>query len=800
VAEDFGTAIYTNCAPGQGLDGVGGMQFQSHSSGVGRKALAVIKRHLIYEVPTQLIREHKPIEAFPPSFAHVHEDGIFATAAGVYTGREAAGSRPGNHLTQAIVTGDPGTYRSVRPAQLFRARFWRTEPTSTTQSEPLAESWRPGPLDAAEVGRFVNDQPDGVALLTALLAALFEQRKGATDSRRILFISNDATPVLCWLTAATLLLPPDEALRIGFKVFTTDPARSAMPVVAVHPDWTRSNATVEDDRGYAVFDLLRNRRSAVPEWPEAQQWARLFCEADPYDLSDAVELAAASGLRADAARELALAAVMGRAPSRANTDALVGWLRTGPPALREAYGGKLIDVLSRSNDRTLLRRIADITSTQFPGRNDETLLSLLRVELEEASRPGALARPVRRGRSRAPASPPRWVSVASQAEAERLVAQFLQQAERAAFDAVLRVSAQFGVSVPVSTVREAAAAFVAHWAEDPAAGYDPSAWPSGPPIRDMLTDELTDRARRPESAAIVGDRWWNYLPGWTPDQADVTSPLYGALLSAAMAHSGSRDRIRIVRALLGRPPYPAEDAYHRKAVDALWARTSATAEELHELCHLVPAGIVLSPATFASLVASANAYPAGLPELELCGELSNRGLMVLDRPTAALLASHRKLQDFEADPAAGTLARTSELLRQAPSNVLAAHAGTLARGLLAIDDPTWLVNLAIELPPPVALAYLHVVRAQFLWSLRPEQVAVLFALLGRPDSWWAAVDPGQSLRGTVDSQISDWYRRASKNDIRAVAQYLAPLGAEAVDSWNNLAKQGRGLFRRPRRS
>ena len=29
-----------------------------------------------------------------------------------------------------------------------------------------------------------------------------------------------------------------------------------MPVVAVHPDWARSVATVEDDRGYAVFDLL----------------------------------------------------------------------------------------------------------------------------------------------------------------------------------------------------------------------------------------------------------------------------------------------------------------------------------------------------------------------------------------------------------------------------------------------------------------------------------------------------------------------------------------------------------------
>ena len=115
-----------------------------------------------------------------------------------------------------------------------------------------------------------------------------------------------------------------------------------MPVVAVHPDWARSIATVEDDRGYAVFDLPRNRWTPVPEPPEAKHWARLFCEADPYDLNEMVELAAASGLTGDTACELASAAVLGHTPSSANVGALVDWLRSRAPGVprgvqREAH-------------------------------------------------------------------------------------------------------------------------------------------------------------------------------------------------------------------------------------------------------------------------------------------------------------------------------------------------------------------------------------------------------------------------------------------------------------------------------
>ena len=792
MADDFGAAIYTNCAPGQGIDGVGGMQFQSHSPEVSREALTIIRRHLIYEPPERLIRERQPIGAFPPSFAHVYEDGILATAAGIYLGREADGTRPGNHLTHAIVTSDPRAYRSVRPAQLFRASFWRTKPAQTTQSEALAASWEPGPLDAAAVGRFVHAQPDGAALLAALLAALKQ-----SSSRRIMVISEDPEPVLQWLTAATLLLPLPEALRVGFKVFSNDPARSAMQVVAVHPDWARSIASVEDDRGYAVFDLPGNRWTPVPEPPEAKHWVKLFGEADPYDLNEMVELAAASGLTGDIACELAAAAVLGHTPSAANAGALVDWLRSGPRALHEAYSGRLIGVLARLNDRGLMRRIDDLTRDRFPARNHETTLSLLRLELDHASAEHAQSWPVRGGRAGAADSGKRVVPAAAEAEATQLVARYLRQAHGAAFEAVLRVSAQFGVSVPLGDIREAVVAFVTYWADNPAAGYDPRGWPPEPPVHDMLVDELSGRILHgPSSSTKIADRWWNRLPGWDAKFADVTSPLQRVLLSAAMAHSKPRIRLHIVEANLD---HSAETGAYRELAHVLWARTQPTIGEFRVLCRLVPAGTDLEPDLFAGLIDRATGETPGLAELSLCDDLAKKQLLVLDTAMKRLLVYHRQLQSLESGLTAGYPPPDVEgLLREVPPSLLSSHGERLTDSLLALDDPEWVMYLVRQLPPVIVARYLRAWCEQSLWSFGPARVAVSFVL----SRWvnWAAVGARSDLRFELDSFLRDWCRAASARDTREVAARLEPLGAELVNSWSaHTARNRPGRLRRLRR-
>jgi len=783
ATDDFGAAIYTSCAPGEGLEAVGGMQFQSSSAGVDRETLSVIRRHLIYEPPEQLIQEQQPVEAFPPSFAHVH-DRVVATAAGVYIGREADGSRQGNHLTDAIVTDDARSYRSLRPAQLFHAPFWRTEPAPSTHSKRLASPLPPGPFGAEQASQFVRDQPDGADLLAAILLALRAHVRpdGGGPPRRVLFISEDHEAVMHWLTAATLLIPQDEAVRIGFKVFTTDPARSNLPVVAIHPAWTRSAATVQHDRGYTVFDLVRHERTARPESAEARYWARLFCEADPLDVSEAVELAGTSGLTEPGARQLAATAVFGRPPEAASTGILVRWLRSGPSALREAYGGRLIAALAKRPDLdlSLLREMDTATDEQFPGRRDQMRLNLLRMELRNA-----LDDPIRVQ----PRTPRRPVSPAIEPEAVQLVTEALRQAQGAAFEAVLSVSGRFGISVPLDAVHAATVAFVSFWADHPGTAYDSEGWPLTPPVRSMLRDELSARLRdQPE----IADAWWNRLPRWTAHRPDLALPLERELLSATMKNGDQRTRLSVMRSILSRPTGGSPGVPYRSLADVLWKRTEPSNEELRELHRLVPDGTQFSPAMFARVQARATADPTGLAELALCAELERHRLLELAPETVQLLMQNDWLEGFERNPDRGSanLAEDQHLL-ELPPRLLDAHAQPLARTLLTLDDPVRVQDLLCTLPIWVVITYLYAVRNDSQFLSGTKLVAALCAAAGRAYEEIPPGDPSRQISVEMMNVVEDWFRRASRRKVRKVLRYIRAYDGGLAAQWAAFAAQVR---------
>jgi hypothetical protein len=439
-----------------------------------------------------------------------------------------------------------------------------------------------------------------------------------------------------------------------------------------------------------------------------------------------------------------------------------------------------------------VRRIDDITRAQYPARSDETSLSLLRLELEHASLRQAPPWPARRSRSSAPDYGRRAVSAAAEPEAAQLVTRYLRQARGAAFDAVLSVGAQFGVSVPLDSIREATAAFTAYWADNPSAGFDPRAWPRDLPIQDMLTDELSGRLlRRPSDAAVAGDAWWNWLPGWVPEQADITSPLDRVLLSAAMANSDERARLHIIEANLSAGHDASIGGHYREVAHALWARTPPTMAELRALCHLVPAATDLDPVLFAGLVDRVTGDQPSLPELELCQELARKQILAPDAATARLLGFHHDLKLFEssvaaADPPPGTY----KLLRQAPWSLLTAHTGQLARAMLAIDDPERATYLIGQLPPQIAGRYLRAWCDQDLWSLRPAQVAVGFAL-SRCADWTVLGGAGSNLHFKLEGFLRDWCRKVPHRDTEEVAAYLEPVGAWLVESWNAHAARNR---------
>ncbi len=669
----FDTLIYTDCRPGQGLQGTAGLQFQARSPGAAAEAMALVQRALLYEPPASWMVARRPVADYPPSFAHIW-DGYLATARGVYLGREVNGSREGNHLTHSVVTRDPAAYGLVRPAQLFGAPIWRSEPAEGTTCAEVEDGWKPGPLDAVSVQDFVRGQTDGVRLLGTLVTAL--EQPVEPGPRRLLFLAEDPEPVLRWLTAATLLVPQRRALEIGFKVFTTDPGYAVQQVLAVHPDWDSAPAITDRDSGYVVVDLVGHRWTEVPVSPTAATWAELFAAEDVYDVTDAVEISDASGLPPRAAQQLALAVVLGRRPAGEDTARIVSWLGDGPADLRDAYGGTLLDVLLGASGTLPLPTLRDLdrvtgSDHRRADRAPAVRLELVTAEVAAAGRDGTGRDGAgqdgagrdgtgRDGAGRDGATtrvppPPGWDET-HDAAAQEIVARGLRAATGPRFDAVLRVAAAFAVPVPIGAVSTAVAAFVEDWVSHPDRPYDPSRWPDGSRFVAESTTEVRYRLAEQRLRAACGQ----------PDPA------------------GSVQRLTSV----------------------LWSLTPPTVAELERAHHYAAhVHAVIDPRIIdALLVAQRQAGGITAAAIDVCRLLRDDGL-VQPHSTAALLADHDdRVRGFCRDLAVAAGPDTLDDLAGVSAEVMALHGAELADALYQAT-PTVARAVLADLPADILQAY-----------------------------------------------------------------------------------------------
>ncbi|MEV6524650.1 GTPase-associated protein 1-related protein [Longispora sp. NPDC051575] len=779
------TLVYTDCRPGQGLRGTAGLQFQARSPGADTEAMALVQRALLYEPPPAWMRERRPVADYPTSLAHV-SDGILATASGVYLGREANGTREGNQLTHAVVTRDPADYGPVRPAQLFGAPFWRTAPVDGTAS-PVVEA-APGPLDAETVRDFVRNQSEGVRRLGTLLAAL--RALGTPGARRVLFVADRPGPVLTWLAAGTLLLPQRVALGIGFKVFTTNPAYAEQPVLAVHPD---AGPVPADD--YLVFDLVRDVWADGPVDPVARDWAGLFAAGDPYDVTDAVEIAAGSGLAAGAALALGAAAVLGVRPAGEHLPAVVRWLTDGAPELVEAYGAAVVDTVAADVTgwaAAVLRDLDRVTRDgRFPGRAADVRLALLDAEAREAAATGSDRGPGPDPESGAATPEPldpltrhEWTP-RDDGRAADVLARALAGAHGPAFDAVLRTATRFGLPAPVDRVPADVARFVTHWDQ---AGdvYDPALWPDGAHLTDLLCDRLLavlDRA--PDRADALGDRWWRRLIGRVVDPA---SPLDRAVMGAAMAGGSERYRLELLGFDLDKARGDRDAA--GAACAALWRRVTPTAAELELVRDRAPVGTRIGPSAVDRHVRAARATPAGLRAAIVLGHaLVDRSLVPEPGPDLdGLLADEATLRGVTDGMAAPEL-RTDDILgrlRSVAVDVVAAHEPELVAAMLDCGRPALVTHLLLDVPTGVRAHYYQELAARVTADGAPPDV-LMAALLrgGRPT--------------VLDQALAHWLTRADEPAVSAVAGELADLGDQhrAADwaTWAAETRRSRGIRR-----
>jgi hypothetical protein len=777
----FQTLVYTDCRPGESVTGTAGMGFRARSAGAGAAAMDLVKRNLLYEVPENWMRESRPVPDYPRSYAHIVGQ-MFASARGVYLGKEVSGARQGNHLTHAIVARDARSYGLVRPAQLLDAPFWVNPPGPVRDSTPLPGRLPRGPFDAHEAQAFIASEFRGAEMLMSLLTVLEQPSKGA---QRVLFIARDSGEVMRWLTAATLLLPQATALRIGFKVFTVNPAFATQRVLAIHPDWNSSAATVDNDLGYQVFDLVERRSTPVTPSPRASKWVRLFLGEDPFDVVDAVELSGQGP-----SMSVAITAVLGHRPDPgADAEAAVEWLRTGPDLTVGVYGARVFEVLMASVDdwaQPVLDQLFPVLTERRLGDRTVGFRALLRVELRRATTSGN-AGPT--GRS-VPADA--W-DTAGRLDAEQEVLGALRQAPAAYVDAVLRVATRFAVPVDYTEVTDPIELFVEAWADDPGRRYDPASWPNGAELAARLRAVLNGRLSDDLTFARIGSDWWQALPvpAIPPvDDLDV------ALIAARMVESPATERDRFVDDAVDRCRFNADPAAaFRRTVGAMWRRAAPRVADAQKIRRAAPKGLRFSEPDLAPWPTRLRDEPTGHPEaVAALAELQDGGLLAVDESVLRLLREQHQVDELieqirTADPRAAEAVKN---LGHAEATALELRREATIEGLVLSPRPDLATDVVIKVPG-LARDYLRKVEHISHSLGTPASILHAFYL-------YTAVSPpapfdhllDKDTRKSLENTVRKWVGRAAPYEFEPADKLARRLSGDLPDRWRSMVKSARG--------
>jgi hypothetical protein len=784
----FDTLIYTDCRPGQGLQGSAGLQFQARSSTAVGAATSVVQRHLLYEPPSRWMAERRPVEEYPRSFGHVCGDGFFATAAGVYLGREANGSREGNQLTHSLVTQDPADYQGLRPAQLFGAAFWTDTPAPTTTSAPVDLEAKATAFSPARARDFVQSQPDGRETLLALVSAL--ETAGRPDGSRILFVGDDVAAIMEWLVAGTLLVPRVRALELGFKIFSTDPGRAGVPVVAVPREFAGTAGRIDNQLGYAVFNMDQPGHTPVETSSSARRWVDLFLTEDPQDVVDALDIAAVSELDEDAvAAALGMAAIMHRSPELEHAEPIVGWLRTGPEQLRDAYAADVAELFAETPDRWPQRVLVLLDEVGcdglIPGRAASVRIALIHSEVEAArERGGVTDRQVR-------LLPDGEWGLEDANVAKRMLVNALDSGVPPAHvDALLRIASRFRVDVRYQDIPDTVQAFVAYWAEHPESGYDPARWPHPTEFEELLVDQLSARVvASNRQAAVFGPGWWR----WLLNRPSLPAQLLAVALGAGVRYSD--DRMSFVdRYLASAIGSPKDYAW---MVGALWNQTGPTPAELKIVHERAPHDVTLPQNVFNAFVSHlCGTGRVELAEFRLCEDLIKDKLLRPSPELRKVLADDRAVVEAVDVLLKGVVgddeqSRALNRLCRQPDRLVTMRASRVIDGLLRAGDVRGVVDVLQNHPGllrPYAAELAETLHTR--GSDRPAAVGLCVGL--------ALLDKTDPLREAILDGLRHWLVRASDRRLEGARNRLAPLDRTWRETWDRYVEVTRGRRRRYR--
>jgi len=248
-------AVYSDTTADESVDGVEGFNFRALSAGITPEDRRRIREELLHRVHPTWNHDHDEL-AHPPTCAHSQHDGRHYLARGRSTGLTRSG-RPGNLVTQVVVTDDGAGFGSYHPAQLYAASGWTLADTPSGDLEPwpVPASVRPD-FEADALEAMLRTDPWAVRMLPRYLTML----DAATSEvpHRLVLIHRDLDVVMRWIAAGAQLLDAERAARLTFRALVDDPHRPDAAVVGVSPEFE-----LEPIVGTNVIDLERRTATEV---------------------------------------------------------------------------------------------------------------------------------------------------------------------------------------------------------------------------------------------------------------------------------------------------------------------------------------------------------------------------------------------------------------------------------------------------------------------------------------------------------------------------------------------------------
>jgi GTPase-associated protein 1, N-terminal domain type 2/GTPase-associated protein 1, middle domain len=704
--EVFDRLLYTDCLPGTGRGAGSGFQVQAQSSGVdsGQSKLAV--GSLLYEVQVPWLNQRLPIGEYPPGLAHAHGEG-YGTGQGRYVGKEAAGGRDGNHLTDCLLTRDGDLYGAIRPAQLWQSPLWRDAQWPGKECPPLdAADLEAGPLTVDAVADWARARPERAAVLARLLTVLEDP-----GGKRVVIVSDGPDEAVTWIAAATLLLPARLALDVSFKVFSSIPLRTEHRVAAAPAVLFPQ---IAPGRAGAAFVL--DARTCAADEGEASERAAFFTEkftadGDPYDVVDAVELADILGhpqqhLGGHDAMLTAWALTRPDGPLP-EPAALSRWLSGAPTALLDEHGPTVAAlVLDTAPDPVVLRWIdAAVAAKRLAVDQAAVRLQLLAAELGEIRDGQVPTREV---------LPAAALDASAYRDAESELSSAILLASNQQMDLLLCLGRRHAIKPDLGALRDRLDSFVTAWMNQPGR-YHSEEWALRPQILDRAHDLLRYQvsaggARSVREAVRRLNRYFG-------DRADLADPLDCQIQASLIAEAGRTGHVDRLRRLLA----PITDAAKSPARASAAAAQAAALQRALLDWDAVDGAVAVTLLT--ELPDSAGVEPA------IASRAAEELATMSEKPSATLLDLLVRLDKQGKAPPSRSLADLLDADRYVQAFIRRAHDDRTRIDIAFLDDT---LDVLRRVSPAVVQARLDDVLTACLESSNPQLGAFVLAALKSP--------------------------------------------------------------------